>query len=201
MKIKDIIETGLVGDVSKRGAEYAQQEYPKWRKQRIIGQINGLHNDIFDIRRYHDYYSLWDGDVLVGCLKCEFINSEQIEDYPDYLIEDVWVHPDYRGQKLLSNVLWFLKSRLGHSSFMIGDFHSPDMQDVTKGLSRFDKRWYNLETGETIPYGKTDANSRYYSTSPTDWRFVIECYGNYQGFPMMLHEGSWMKSDYSIWVD
>jgi len=149
-------------------------------QQKDIWDDLGTHiGDIekFKIKQYGIMYSLWDGDKVVACAS---LSEDTIP-----LVDHVWVDEDYRGQKLYSKLLWFFKTRLGHSRILLGDTHSRNMQEiVVNGLSGFTKSWYSTETGENEPFDKNSLD-KYYSdnTKPTEWRVMLENFGTYQNWP------------------
>lgn len=178
-------------DLNALASKHAANNYEQWKS-------NGLY--IADIENYRvlknagyspkiDHYSLWDDDELVAFASLGSDNT----------VDGVYVNPAYRGQKIFSMILWFFKTRLNKSPIILGDIHSKDMQEVVKGLSRFEKKWYNIKTNEVEPFS-LDTLDKYYSLSgPTVWRLMLENDGEFN-WPM-FNQGGFMKEAYEVYVD
>lgn len=113
---------------------------------------------------------MWDGDKIAATTS---LSNDTLS-----IVDQVWVSPDYRGQKLLSKLLWFYKTRLNHPQILLGRMHSTDMQEVVKGLSRFTKSWY--KDGKTEPF---DLNTFYNNTKSTGWLLLLENDGDFSNWP------------------
>lgn len=100
------------------------------------------------------YYSIWDDNTIVAVASLSDENNT---------VDDVWVDPEHRGKKLFSALLWFFKTRLNRSPLILGKIHSEDMQEVVKGLSRFNKKWVNIETDEIQPFSLDTLDNFYQS--------------------------------------
>jgi hypothetical protein len=95
-------------------------------------------------------------------------------------------------------MLWFFKTRMNRSPLMIGQVHSKIMQDVVKGMSRFNKSWINIKTNEKQPFS-IDTLDQYYSyLSPTNWRLILENSGEFN-WPMK--GGGFVIESYEPYVD
>ena len=137
-----------------------------------------------------DHYSLWDNDELVAFALLSI----------DNVVDGVWVNPSYRGQKIFSAMLWFFKTRLNRSPLILGDIHSTDMQEVVKGLSRFNKKWINLRTHEQEPFSLDTLDNFYSNANPTKWRLMLENTGEFDNWPMFKGNG-FIKEAYFPYVD
>ena len=191
VKINEISEMTMRGpDLSTVGDKFAQTNMDAWK--------NGTH--IADIEQYEvkknsgplpnsDHYSLWDGDILVAFATLTH----------DDVVDGVWVNEKYRGQKLFSMMLWFFKTRLNRSPLMIGDIHSRDMQEVVKGLSRFEKKWYNIRTHEVEPFSLDTLDNYYSFLKPTPWRLMLENDGEFN-WPMFRTGAQFMKEAYDPYI-
>jgi hypothetical protein len=183
MKISEMTMRGP--DLSKQAEQFANNNKDHWLK-------HGKH--IANIEKYqvikdNNYYSLWDDDTLVAY--CSLIDTNN-------LVDNVYVAPSHRGQKIFSMMLWFFKTRMNRSPLMIGQVHSKIMQDVVKGMSRFNKSWINIKTNEKQPFS-IDTLDQYYSyLSPTDWRLILENSGEFN-WPMK--GGGFVIESYEPYVD
>lgn len=195
MKIKEIFETQRISDPSLSGSAFAEKHGLKWLTH---GQDVADIED-YRLKQFNNYYSLWDDGILVGFLRSDSINPNKDPDYPDYLIEDIYITPEYRNQRILSKMLWCLKTRFGHDSMILGEKHSDKMQEVTTGLSKFKKYWFNIDTGERQEFGTP---GDYYSdTGKTNWRLVLENTADYAGFPRFNDGSSYIREGYEHWID
>lgn len=169
MKVSEMPMAGP--DFSKQAREFGESYSARWREHgKHIGDIEG-----YSLLQDGIYYSLWDGEKLIAY--CSLSNA-------DNTVDDVWVNPEYRGKKLFSMLLWFFKTRLGRSRLMLGKIHSGMMREVVKGLSRFNKSWYNIRTNETAPFDGGKLDDYYSYLGPTPWRLILENDGefNWPGF-------------------
>ena len=185
MKISEMTMKGP--DLSLQAEQFANKNKDHWYK-------HGKH--IADIENYKVlqdgiYYSMWNDTTLIAC--CSLSDNDNI-------IDDVYVSPEHRGNKLLSMMLWFFKTRLNRSPLMIGQVHSKMMQEVVKGLSRFDKYWYNVKTNKKEPFSLDTLDDYYSYFNPTDWRLILENTGDFSAWPMFSGNGFVMES-YLPYVD
>ena len=184
MKIKEVITemTWRGQDYSEIAEKFGKSNAPLWR----------IHGDyIADIEQYkvfkfNNFYSLWDNDTLVA-----------FTSLTDNVVDDVWVNESYRGQKLFSKLLWFYKSRLNKNPLYMGKIHSPMMQEVMKGMSRFKKQWHNIETQENEPFDLTTLDNYYSDNGSTSWRLMLENTGDFSDWPMYNTNVSYIKEDYT----
>jgi hypothetical protein len=187
MKLNELTEMTMRGpDLSAQAEQFANRNKESW-------YTHGKH--IADIENYKVlqdgiYYSLWDYTTLVAV--CSLSNSGNE-------VDDVYVNPAYRGKKIFSMMLWFFKTRLNKSPLMIGQVHSKMMQEVIKGLSRFEKYWYNIRTNETEPFALDTLDNFYGYLSPTPWRLMLENSGEFNW--SMYNEGGFVKESYEPYID
>jgi hypothetical protein len=184
MKINEMSMRGP--DLSKQAEQFANKYKERWK-------THGKH--IADIENYkvlqdQIYYSLWDGNELVACCSLSNSNNE---------VDDVYVAAEYRGKKIFSMMLWFFKTRLNRSPLMLGSVHSNMMQEVVKGLTRFNKYWYNITTNETQPFSIETLDDYYSYLQPTKWRLMLENSGTFN-WPMFNGAG-FIKEAYEPYVD
>jgi hypothetical protein len=164
MKISEMTVSGQ--DLSAQAQEFAEKNSRRWRTHgKHVGDM-----EQYQILQDGIYYSVWNDEELVAC--CSLSNS-------DNTVDDVWVNPKYRGQRIFSMMLWFFKTRLNRSPMMIGPVHSVMMQEVIRGLSRFEKSWINLRTNERQPFSTETVNQYYSHLAPTAWRLVLENSGEF----------------------
>jgi len=188
MKINELTEMTMSGpDLSKQAEQFANRNKERW-------YAHGKH--IADIENYKVlqdgiYYSLWDDTVLVAA--CSLSNSANE-------VDDVYVNPTYRGKKIFSMMLWFFKTRLNRSPLMLGQVHSKMMQEVIKGLSRFEKYWYNIRTLEREPFALVTLDNFYSHLSPTPWRLMLENTGKFD-WPMFTENKSFITEPYEPYID
>lgn len=187
MKITEITEMTWRGpDYSKIAKQFGEIHADIWFTQ-------GAHiADIeqYQVREYNDYYSVWDNNKLIAYTSLKAS-----------IIDDVWVDESYRGQKLFSKLIWFYKSRLNQNPLYLGKIHSPMMQEVVKGLSRFKKRWYNIQTHQTEPFDVNTLDDYYSDYGSTDWRLVLENTGDFTDWPMFNTGSSYIKEDYTAIIE
>ena len=179
----------ITNEMTWRGPDYeviSQKFAEKNRENWLSGKY------IADIEQYRvlvtgNFYSLWDDEDVLAAY------SSLI----DNIVDDIWVNPNYRRQHLFSKMLWFFKSRLNKNPLVIGKIHSPAMQEVIKGLSKFNKSWLNVNTNEVKPFDATTVDEYYSNSGITDWRLIIESMGDFSDFPMFRTGSSYIKEDYT----
>lgn len=187
MKINEISEMTMRGpDLSNVAQQFVDANKERWYKNgKYIADIEN-----YKVRQDGIYYSLWDDTTLVAV--CSLSNAEN-------KVDDVYVNPDYRGKKIFSMMLWFFKTRLNRSPLMLGDIHSKMMQEVVRGMSRFNKYWFNIRTNEKAPFNVDTVDDFYSYTQSTSWRLMLENDGDFN-WPM-FNQGGFMKEAYEVYVD
>ena len=96
-------------------------------------------------------------------------------------------------------MLRFFKTRLNRNQLLLGAVHSKDMQEVVKGLGRFNKKWYNIDTNETKPFDIDNLDDYYSYLGPTSWRLMLENTSNFN-WPMFNNNG-FVKESYQSYID
>lgn len=112
--------------------------------------------------------SLWyNDDKMVAYAKLTKLTSSSVE------IDDIWISVEETGKKLLSKMLWFIKTRMNFKTIQFGSYHSIETQNIIAagGFSLFDKYWVNHETGVKVKLD-LDEIDKYYQSHR--WKFVIE---------------------------
>jgi hypothetical protein len=74
------------------------------------------------------------------------------------------------------------------------------MQEVIKGLSRFNKYWYNIRTNEKEPFSLDTLDNFYSYLSPTPWRLMLENIGEFD-WPMFAKNKSFVTESYEPYID
>ena len=189
MKIDEISEMTMRGpDYNDIAHKLAKDNVEKWQTGKHIADIEQFKVKVNNSEQLPGalLYTLWDKDTLVAFAAVIKHNE----------VDGVWVNPDYRGQRIFSKILWFFKTRLNKSPLILGDIHSKDMQEVIKGLSRFEKKWINIRTQEIQPFSLDTLDNFYSSARPTAWRLMLENDGEFN-WPMFRTGMQFMKEDYT----
>ena len=192
MKLKNILDEMAYKANSLRSVadKFAEMNYHKWKMFPHVGDI-----EEYAVRSDGKYYTLWDGEVPVLYVKTlPMIHIECLE------VDDIWIKSEYTGKKLLSKMLWFLKSREQYSRLCLGDVHSDDTVSILKkgGLSKFKKFWMDSVSGELINFDPNDID-RYYNNS-SRWKLVLENVDDYSEFPRYTN-GDWIKESYDWQIE
>lgn len=189
MKINELEEMTMRGpNYNTLANNLAKENEQKWKLGKYIADIEQFKVLVSDSEQVPGalVYTLWDNNVLSAFAVLVGDNE----------VDGVWVNPDYRGQRILSKILWFFKTRLNKSPLILGDIHSTDMQEVIKGLSRFEKKWYNIRTNEVEPFSLNTLDNFYSYERPTPWRLMLENIGEFN-WPMFRTGLQFMKEDYT----
>ena len=180
-------ETMRGGNLDKESEAYANTNSSIWKSSEHIADIED-----FQVRQHNNIYSVWDGDILVGTTS---LSSDVIP-----IVDSVWVNPEYRSKDIFSKLIWFYKTRLGHSKILLGDFHSKTMQAVvTHGLSRFHKSWY--KDGVTEPFDVATIDNFYSGFKKTGWRLMLENDGVFENWPMFREYKNFITESYSLAIE
>jgi len=165
---KELSEMSMRGPkVDNLAKQFGEYNIETWKSNsQHIGDIED-----YKLKEYQNYYTLWDNDTLVAYV--------MLTTAPENLVDRIWVKEEYRGQKLFSKMLWFFKTRLGRDHLMLGKLHSLSMQEVVKGMSRFKKSWYNINTKEVEPFDLSTLDKYYDNYAPTNWRLILENSGDF----------------------
>ena len=189
MKINELTEMTMRGsDYNNLANKLAKDNESNWKTGKHIADIEQFKVRVSDSEQLPGalLYTLWDQDTIVAFAALVGDNE----------VDGVWVNPEYRGQRILSKLLWFFKTRLNKNPLILGDIHSKDMQEVVKGLSRFEKKWYNIRTKEVEPFDLATLDKYYSSVRPTHWRLMLENDGEFN-WPMFRTGMQFMKEDYT----
>lgn len=188
MKSKEITEMTMRGPgIINLAQNFVNQNRERWKEHgKYIADIEN-----YRVLKDGIYYTLWDNDILVSVASLSDATNE---------VDDVWVESKYRGKKIFSMMLWFFKTRLKRDKLLLGAIHSRDMQEVVKGLSRFEKKWLNVRTNQIEPFSLETLDDYYSYAGPTPWRLMLENLGDFTDFPM-FNGGSFIKEAYEIYIE
>jgi len=154
-------ETQRAGSLDKISTKFVNQNLDKWKSDsNYVADM-----DDFKIKQDGMFYTVWDNDTLA------LSSSLNIDQSPP-IVDHVWINPAYRGQHLFSKIMWFYKTRLGHSQLLLGSVHSKDMVEVLKYMPRFHKFW--VKDNQKIPYDSNTIDQFYSYTEPTGWLILLE---------------------------
>ena len=174
-------------DFSKQAEQYGNMNKERWLTHgKYIADIEN-----YKVLQDGIYYSLWDDMALVAY--CSLANT-------DNTVDDVFVNAAYRGKHIFSMMLWFFKTRLNRSPLLLGKVHSKMMQEVIKGLSRFNKYWFNIRTNEKQPFSLDTLDNYYNYLAPTPWRLMLENSGDFSDWPM-FNGGGFIKESYESYIN
>lgn len=189
MRIRDIIpEMTMRGpSMSASAQHYVNANIESWKNDPLVANI-----DEFDVKHANSVYTVWDNDTLVATTT---LSNDTIP-----VVDRIWVNPEYRGQKVLSKLLWFYKSREGHPRLLLGDFHSKEMQEILagNGLSRMTKHWY--KNGDIQPFDPVDP-SKYSLGGKTGWFVMLENNGDFSGWPRWTENKDFMREPYNWQIE
>jgi hypothetical protein len=189
MKISEITnEMTMRGpDLSLQAEQYARYHESTWKQHgKHIGDI-----EQYNVLKYENQYSVWHNDQIVACATL----SE------DNVVDKVWVSKNYQGLKIFSMLLWFFKTRLNRSPLTIGNVHSKMMQEVVKGLSRFEKYWRNIHTDQKEPFSVETLDNFYSYLKPTEWVLILENNGDFSDWPMFNTNSDFIREPYEPYVE
>lgn len=194
--IKEMTMRG--GNLDNLSQEYVDHFKDIWYKD---GKYTADIGDL-KVRKYNYDYSLWKDDTLVASIMVTPAHSNSdLKKLPNYAweINRAWVNSKFRNQKLFSKMLWFLKTRENYKMMVLSDVHSEIMQEILKTLVRFEKYWYNVDTGEKDEFNKETTDNYYGIADKTNWRVVLEGSGNFSDWPRFRERKDFVKEDYN-WV-
>jgi hypothetical protein len=187
MKISEM--TMRTGKLNSRMSDQVVDSNQKlWYASPIIGQI-----EQYDLRKTDTMYSLWDKDSYVASAKLELPDAKGISETGLFHVAQ-----EYRGQKILSKLLWNFKTRQGRSILKIDSYHSNDVYEIVKGagLSRFKKYWMNSD-GTIEPYDPKTVDNYYAYMGPTGWQLMLENHHKFSDMPHYTTGANWITEDYS----
>jgi hypothetical protein len=178
MKLAELKEMAIrSGDLTAQADAFAAElethlkTHPKNAKH--VGDI-----DSFKVRRYGNFFSVWDGDQLVAALKIDPIPGAHT------VVDDLWTKASYRGKKILSKLLWFLKSRENHKQLLLGKVHTPTTQEIISsgGFSQFKRYWFDPITGDTEEFEPATVD-KFYSMGKQKWSLMLESRDDFFDMP------------------
>ena len=178
MKITEIIETMRGVSYNNIAQYYVNTNAQTWFQSAHIGDIEN-----YQVKKHDNQYSIWDTNTLIATTTLT-----------NNVVDKVWVNPEYRGQKIFSKLLWFYKTRENISPLILGPIHSPEMQEVVKGLSRFKKYWSNGH--ETRPFSIDTLDNFYSYEAPTEWSLYLENSGNFSDWPRFTTNSDFIRESY-----
>lgn len=188
MKLEDLKEmTMRAGNLDRLATAYVNLHKNDWKMGEHVGDI-----EQFSVIKFNEFFSVWLNDEIISSLKT-IPTGDLIE------VRNIWTSKKFRGQKILSKLLWFLKTRMGYSKLLLGDVHSQDTQAIVKGgLSRFEKSWYKDGKKEKF---SLDTLDKFYSYGKsTGWRILLENDGDFSSWPKFTGS-DWVRDNYEWQVE
>lgn len=185
VKLKNLIVEMPIkaGNFDEAASRFGNMKKDDWFKTVVTAKL-----DDFDIRLTDGFYSVWDRDVLVFFMK--------IRPFKDGLeVDDVWTSASYRGKRIFSKMLAFLKTRERTNVIYLGNVHSVDTYNLIKAgaFTSFKKHWLNRH-GETSNFS-IDTVDNFYGSS--GWILVLENDVDYGIFPR-FNGGGYIRESYDI---
>ena len=185
VKLKNLIVEMPIkaGNFDEAASRFGNMKKDDWFKTVVTAKL-----DDFDIRLTDGFYSVWDRDVLVFFMK--------IKPFKDGLeVDDVWTSASYRGKRIFSKMLAFLKTRERTNVIYLGNVHSVDTYNLIKAgaFTSFKKHWLN-KFGERAEFNPADVDEYYGSGN---WILVLENFNEYGSFPRFNDDG-YIRESYDI---
>lgn len=185
VKLKNlIIETPIkAGNFDEAASRFGSMKKDVWLRSAVTAKL-----DDFDIRLTDGFYSAWDRDVLVFFMK--------IKSFKDGLeVDDVWTSASYRGKRIFSKMLAFLKTRERTNVIYLGNVHSVDTYNLiaSGAFTSFKKYWLN-KFGQRAEFNPADVDEYYGSGN---WTLVLENFNEYGSFPRFNDDG-YIRESYDI---
>ena len=175
------------GDYDSAARDYVARSTSLWLKSSMVGDL-----DDFTVRRLGSVFSLWNKEEFAATVSAK-------ESELGYVIDDIWVDPKYRGQKLLVKLLLFLRTRENMNKLVLGDVHSDDTVAMLRGngLKLFRKHWINNQ-GKVREFSP-DTIDEFYGAG--HWKLVLENHTDFSSWPRYnsLDEG-YIKTSYDVLV-
>ena len=189
MKLHEICNemTMKAGNLDALATKFVDLNKDQWKTGEYVGDIEN-----FKVKKFSNCYSLWLDDEIISSLDVK--PEGEIT-----FVGRLWTNEKFRGQKVLSKFLWFLKTQEKYSKMVLCNIHSTDTQAVvTHGLSRFDKSWY--KDGKIEPFSIETLDKYYSHKHPTGWQLMLENDGAFTDWPRFKN-GGWVKEDYSWQIE
>lgn len=170
LKIRDVTETMKTGpSESDLGQIYDHLIKTHYPRSQHIGDMGFIKVFYIHLDKTHLYFFVRDGKPI------GFSNTVDVNDGVTF--ENVYVEKSERNRKVLSSFILFLKRVEKVRRIHFGKYHSPDMVDVVKRLSkRYNLQWLNTDTGETVDYDPMVDDPYYDIGEPTAWEVILEKY-------------------------
>lgn len=171
------------GNFETIGQEYADTHKAAWAAGDKVGDLDNL-----TVKKSATTYSLWDD--------AEFIAALRVRPAGDaFAIDDIWVEPRRRGQKLLIKLLLFLKTRENMQRLVLADVHSDNMIALLRanGLKLFKKYWVN-DKGEVKEFSPETLDDFY---GAGRWKLVLENTSDFSEWPRFNGEG-YVQQSYDV---
>ena len=166
MKLSDLHEMALRGgNLSAIANAWAVKLQADALKHLGDHQEIGKIDDLI-VRKKLFTTTIWNGDVMVLAAQVDIVPNAYC------MVDDVWVAPSARGQKLFSKFLIFLKVKLKQPKIVFGEVHSDDTYQLLKadGFKLFKKRWENFH-GDVAEFSP-DTVDQFYGAGR--WKLVLE---------------------------
>lgn len=165
MKLSDIKEMAYRGgNLTAQADRFYSSAEQHLRSGIHVGDI-----DDYQVKKKDLYYSLWTDEEMIAALKLDVIPNTYA------VVDDLWVKENFRGKKILSKLLWFLKSRENHRKILLAKVHSDDTYNLLKsgGLSKFNRYWYDPMTGATEVFEPSTVDD-FYKSAKKKWSLMLE---------------------------
>ncbi len=185
VKLKNlIIEMPIkAGNFDEAASRFGNMKKDDWFKTVVTAKLDG-----FDIRLTNGFYSVWDHNALIFFMK--------VKPFKDGLeVDDVWTSVSYRGKRIFSKMLAFLKTRERTNVIYLGNVHSVDTYNLiaSGAFTSFKKYWLN-KFGERAEFNPADVDTYYGSGN---WTLVLENFNEYGSFPRFNDDG-YIRESYDI---
>lgn len=181
-----------VGDLRKQADEWATNQEEHLKDSKHIGDI-----DSFELKQKNSIISAWDGGKLIAIVRIDNIPNVYT------VVDDLWVREDYVGKKIISKMLWFLKSRLGYKKLLLGKIHSTDTYSLLKanGLSKFKKYWFDIMTWNTEPFDPSTMDD-FYSADKSKWSLMLESQNDgLDNLPLFNEDAGFVTQSYDWQIE
>ena len=170
MRVKDVTETMKTGSSENDlGQIFNHLVKTHYHNAKHIGDMAFINIYYIFLDKSHLYFFARE-DEPIG-----FANTVDVNN--GITFENVFIKHDERNRKVLSSFILFLKRIENVKRIHFGKYHSPDMVDVIKRLSkRYLLQWLNTNTGEVKDFNP-DKDDPYYNISEsTEWEVILEKY-------------------------
>ena len=185
LKLKNLLTEMPIkaGNFDEVAGKFGNMKKDVWLRSAVTAKL-----DDFDIRLTNGFYSVWDHDTLIFFMK--------VKPFKDGLeVDDVWTSASYRGKRIFSKMLAFLKTRERTNVIYLGNVHSVDTYNLiaSGAFTSFKKYWLN-KFGERAEFNPADVDEYYGSGN---WTLVLENFNEYGSFPRFNDDG-YIRESYDI---